>query len=560
MWAAWELLERGRQRGAAGGAASAATGRAGATAGSASRCGCRRPSLRERFGDEPARALLDASSDTVSKVGAWCAAEGVDAWFDQSGYMCVSTAPAFDEVGRGRGRGRGGAGGARAGGGAVRGGGARRAAPRRASAAAVLIPDFATLQPGAPGARPAPAADRARRAGLRALAACAALGPAGARPTPAACSAGAVVLAVGPAARAQPRLRIAPHRHLVAHRADRARARRDRRARLDRRRVHDRRPHARPLLPHHARRAHPARLGRRAAGLRRARERARGDRSGAAARAAHAALVRLFPGAEGRRITHAWGGPIDVSPSHIPQIGTLPGKPVHFAFGFTGNGVGPTNLVGRTLAVARDRGGRRAHPPAAGGRRRRRLGPAGAAHLAGRLARAQRAGAPRAHRGGRAAGPTRSRAPSARRRGLSGCTWRAIGLASHRERLHLPRLHPPAPGPRGARRPPAARPVHRVRLPGAHGGPHAAGRHRRLEPEDRRDGRPAARVELDAVPPAPAGGRPLRHPLRDQVVEARHQLRGASRSTRCSRGSSRRAPTRWPTPTAATRPTSRSPT
>jgi glycine/D-amino acid oxidase-like deaminating enzyme len=70
----------------------------------------------------------------------------------------------------------------------------------------------------------------------------------------------------------------------------------------------------------------------------------------AAARSAHAALLRLFPALEGRRITHAWGGPIDVSPSHIPQIGTLPGKPVHFAFGFTGNGVGPSNLLGRTLA------------------------------------------------------------------------------------------------------------------------------------------------------------------------------------------------------------------
>ena len=53
----------------------------------------------QRFGDEPARALLDASSATVSKIGAWCEAEGVDAWFDQSGYLCVSTAPAFDEVG-----------------------------------------------------------------------------------------------------------------------------------------------------------------------------------------------------------------------------------------------------------------------------------------------------------------------------------------------------------------------------------------------------------------------------------------------------------------------------
>jgi glycine/D-amino acid oxidase-like deaminating enzyme len=70
----------------------------------------------------------------------------------------------------------------------------------------------------------------------------------------------------------------------------------------------------------------------------------------------HAALLRLFPALAGRRITHAWGGPIDVSPSHIPQIGTLPGAPVHFAFGFTGNGVGPTQMAARALAsLALDR-------------------------------------------------------------------------------------------------------------------------------------------------------------------------------------------------------------
>jgi hypothetical protein len=55
-------------------------------------------------------------------------------------------------------------------------------------------------------------------------------------------------------------------------------------------------------------------------------------------------------------ITHAWGGPIDVSPSHIAQVGTLPGGPVHFAFGFTGNGVGPTHLAAHALAsLALDR-------------------------------------------------------------------------------------------------------------------------------------------------------------------------------------------------------------
>jgi hypothetical protein len=62
-------------------------------------------------------------------------------------------------------------------------------------------------------------------------------------------------------------------------------------------------------------------------------------------------LLRMFPMLEGRAVTHAWGGPIDVSPSHLPQIGTLPDGPVHYAFGFTGNGVGPTHLAGRILAA-----------------------------------------------------------------------------------------------------------------------------------------------------------------------------------------------------------------
>ena len=61
-------------------------------------------------------------------------------------------------------------------------------------------------------------------------------------------------------------------------------------------------------------------------------------------------LFRLFPQLRGRKITHAWGGPIDVSPSHLPQVGRLPDGPVQYAFGYTGNGVGPSHLVGRVLA------------------------------------------------------------------------------------------------------------------------------------------------------------------------------------------------------------------
>ena len=56
----------------------------------------------------------------------------------------------------------------------------------------------------------------------------------------------------------------------------------------------------------------------------------------------------------GRRITHAWGGPIDVSPTHLPIFGSR-GR-VHHGFGFTGNGVGPSYLGGEILArLALDR-------------------------------------------------------------------------------------------------------------------------------------------------------------------------------------------------------------
>lgn len=66
---------------------------------------------------------------------------------------------------------------------------------------------------------------------------------------------------------------------------------------------------------------------------------------------AHRDLVRFFPALEGRRITHAWGGPIDVSPTHRPAICGLRGLSAWAAFGYTGNGVGPSHLFGRTLAA-----------------------------------------------------------------------------------------------------------------------------------------------------------------------------------------------------------------
>jgi glycine/D-amino acid oxidase-like deaminating enzyme len=62
-------------------------------------------------------------------------------------------------------------------------------------------------------------------------------------------------------------------------------------------------------------------------------------------------LLRIFPMLEGRRLDHAWGGPIDVSPTHLPAIVTLQGGRAWAAFGYTGNGVGPSHLAGRSLAA-----------------------------------------------------------------------------------------------------------------------------------------------------------------------------------------------------------------
>lgn len=73
------------------------------------------------------------------------------------------------------------------------------------------------------------------------------------------------------------------------------------------------------------------------------------DDAGSAGRAA-SALRRLFPALDSVAITDAWGGPIDVSPDHLPIVGTLRGGRVHYAFGYSGNGVAPSHLVGRILA------------------------------------------------------------------------------------------------------------------------------------------------------------------------------------------------------------------
>ena len=60
---------------------------------------------------------------------------------------------------------------------------------------------------------------------------------------------------------------------------------------------------------------------------------------------------RFFPELADLRLTHAWGGPIDRAPGHMPFGGQLDGAPhVHYFAGYSGNGVAPTRIGARVLA------------------------------------------------------------------------------------------------------------------------------------------------------------------------------------------------------------------
>src|SRR5260370_1339832 len=58
----------------------------------------------------------------------------------------------------------------------------------------------------------------------------------------------------------------------------------------------------------------------------------------------------MFPSFAEVPLEDAWGGPIDVSPTHLPVFGTLEPGNLFYALGYTGNGVAPTHLAGQVLA------------------------------------------------------------------------------------------------------------------------------------------------------------------------------------------------------------------
>ena len=360
MWTAWQLLRR--EPGArvvlleAGVCGHGPSGRNG---GFAETLWTNLPDLVERFGAERALAAAEASSQSVGAIGEWCEAEGVDAWYRRAGFMLVSAAEAQDAVldrliAAGREAGViGTAATAPARPGSIpldR----EAVAERCASPAfrrAVYTPDDATVQPArlALGLRRRLLERGVRifeHSRVRALRA----GPdvvaetAGGR-----VRAKAAVLAFNAATRGVRPLRsrlavTSSHIVLTEPVPDVL----ERIGWTEGESITDGR-----TFVHYFRTTPDGRIafgwggGPLAFG---ARLNGRIERSTCDRLRHRGAPARAVPGARGRKLTHAWGGPIDVSPSHLPQIGTLSDGPVHYAFGYTGNGVGPSHLAGRILS------------------------------------------------------------------------------------------------------------------------------------------------------------------------------------------------------------------
>jgi glycine/D-amino acid oxidase-like deaminating enzyme len=303
------------------------------------------PTLRADYGDAAAEAWVDAAGETVDAIGAWCEAEGVDAWYRRGGELCVSTAPAQDGVSAD----------------AVDGAGvlAQSAEDARARCASpvfrggVFVPRSATVHPArlAFGLRERLLARGARiHEGSRATGIDVAPGGVAVRTGQGRVRARTAVLAInaatGTLAPLRNRLTVSSS-HIVCTepvpdvldelgwRGGEA--------------ISD----GRALL-HYMRTTRDDRIvfgwagGRMAAG---ARPGGRMDVDREVVAQVRADLLRCFPQLAGRRMAHAWGGPIDVSPTHRPAIVGLRGLPAWVAFGYTGNGVGPSHLFGRTLAA-----------------------------------------------------------------------------------------------------------------------------------------------------------------------------------------------------------------
>jgi glycine/D-amino acid oxidase-like deaminating enzyme len=351
LWTAWQLLERG-VRVAVLEADVCGHGPSGRNGGFCETLWSNLPDLVGRFGAERALAAARTSSESVAAIGAWCQAEGVDAWFRPEGFLFASTSAAQDAaveeiVATARALGVDGGQVVALDGEALR---ARCASPlfRRG----VLVADDATVHPArlALGlrerviARGALVFERSRVRALRAG------GGVVAETEGGSVRAGSAVVAINASARG-----FAPLRHRLAVTSSHIVLTEPVPDALEQlgwtggESITDAR-----TFVHYFRTTNDGRIvfgwggGRLAAG---ARLHGRVEVDPEVARETRRHLDEMLPPVAGRAITHAWGGPIDVSPTHLPQVGTLDGAPVHYAFGFTGNGVGPSHLAGRILAA-----------------------------------------------------------------------------------------------------------------------------------------------------------------------------------------------------------------
>jgi glycine/D-amino acid oxidase-like deaminating enzyme len=310
------------------------------------------PSMRARWGAEGALAVARAAEDAVAGIGDFCASEGVDAWFRRAGYLKVSTAAAFDdstfeavaacrELGEAQ---------------AAQELDAGQVAERCASPVfrgGVFFPDAATVQPArlALGLR-----ERLRAIGVevfesspmqslrRRQTGVEARTPGGV------VRAATAVLAIGGAAKRlrgplRGRLSIASSHIVLTEPVPElleeigwtgGECITDSRA-----------------LVNYFRTTPDGRIafgwggGKIAMGAH-LDGRAEHDREVVNETIEHMGAV--FPGLAGKKVTHAWGGPIDATPTHLPLVRPLRGDRAFAAAGYTGNGVGPSHMVGRTLA------------------------------------------------------------------------------------------------------------------------------------------------------------------------------------------------------------------
>jgi glycine/D-amino acid oxidase-like deaminating enzyme len=344
LWAAWHAAEAGAsvmvlEAGRCG------HGPSGRNGGFVSSLALNRPSLTERYGAAAAAEAVAQSEASVRAIGAWCEEQGVDAWYRAAPHWEVWAAPAQDGVGRG----------------AVDGAEVVELSAEETRArcgsplfrGAVEVRTGATVHPArlAFGLR-----DRLVARGVRVFegSRVRALHSGGSGDVVALTSsgrvrAGAAIVALNAAsgllAPLRRRLTVASS-HIVLTEPvpdviealgwTGGEAISDGRA-----------------LLHYTRTTRDGRIlfgwagGRMACG---ARTNGRMEVDAEVIVQARADLVRFFGGLAGRAVTHAWGGPIDVSPTHLPTIAALPGGHAWAAFGYTGNGVGPSHLLGRAMA------------------------------------------------------------------------------------------------------------------------------------------------------------------------------------------------------------------